>query len=768
MKIKVFTIFIIFFIILQEKSFSRTKNFEYLADNIKYQNNKNLILAEGNAKIFDDKGRTIYSEKITYDKNNGIIRTYNNTRFTDKIGNEILSKDLLFNTLTKELIIKDKVRIYDNKKNQFFLDDIIYNIETRKGVGNNFLGIYSDNSTIKSKKINFDLTSGKASFEEAYYTTCKNEEIKKGENCSWWSLATSKTFHDQSKKTLIHKNALLKIKKLPVLYIPYLAHPDPTVTRKSGFLPPGFKNLSSLGRTFELPYFWSINESFDATITPVYYFNEKPLVLTEIRKKFKNSLLIIDSSYTQGYKNTTNEPARNSGSRNHFYLNYYLDFENKFFQKNNINFQIRKVSQENYLKVNQINTLLTKENDKKLENKIQLLAFNEKSGLDISAKIFEDLNQHTNDKYEYVFPTGSYAYNITKFNNNINLKSSFSAKKYHSEQEASDIINEINTTSSNKTLKTLGTSHVLKTRLTNINKYRKDRLNSDNAINNYFTIALDNSLPLYKKNKNQEQIINPKLFLKYTTGSMENEKKTDQIFLYSDVYSMNRSSNISNPETGLSLGLGVDYEMSKKDENHNKYFKNVLGVGQVFRTNKLDQMPEKTSLNNKQSSFTGFYNISLLGKNKSISNQSSSFIKGFDQNTLDFKYNFNLDKGLSRVDQNQATLNATIFNRINASISFDEKNNYAGDERNIDYGFSFLINKNFYFSSNIEKNLKEDFKEYERVGIFYENDCIKIGLNIKKDYYNNDELSNKKSIFLSIILKPFGNDLSPDLSSFVQ
>jgi LPS-assembly protein len=41
-----------------------------------------------------------------------------------------------------------------------------------------------------------------------------------------------------------HENAIIKLRNIPVAYTPYFSHPDPTVKRKSGFLPPSTKNFT--------------------------------------------------------------------------------------------------------------------------------------------------------------------------------------------------------------------------------------------------------------------------------------------------------------------------------------------------------------------------------------------------------------------------------------------------------------------------------------------------------------------------------------------
>ena len=71
------------------------------------------------------------------------------------------------------------------------------------------------------------------------FTSCK-----KTDKCPPWSISAEEIIHNKNKKVLTYKNALLKIYKLPIFYMPKFFHPDPTVERQSGFLQPRINNLN--------------------------------------------------------------------------------------------------------------------------------------------------------------------------------------------------------------------------------------------------------------------------------------------------------------------------------------------------------------------------------------------------------------------------------------------------------------------------------------------------------------------------------------------
>ena len=70
-----------------------------------------------------------------------------------------------------------------------------------------------------------------------FFTIC---DYRENDKCPPWTIQASKMLHDNKKKTIYYDNAVIKVYDIPILYIPKLSHPDPTVKRRSGFLTPSF------------------------------------------------------------------------------------------------------------------------------------------------------------------------------------------------------------------------------------------------------------------------------------------------------------------------------------------------------------------------------------------------------------------------------------------------------------------------------------------------------------------------------------------------
>jgi LPS-assembly protein len=104
---------------------------------------------------------------------------------------------------------------------------------------------------------------------------------------------------DRESRTISYQGAVLEVVGVPVLYLPFIAHPDPSVGRASGFLPPDIGRNRRLGTFYEQPYYWAISPSQDLTASLRLHGNVNPLIGLDYRKRFWSGELSIDTTFTQ-------------------------------------------------------------------------------------------------------------------------------------------------------------------------------------------------------------------------------------------------------------------------------------------------------------------------------------------------------------------------------------------------------------------------------------------------------------------------------------
>ena len=125
--------------------------------------------------------------------------------------------------------------------------------------------------------------NGVTVYTRATYTACQT--CVSADGTPAWQIRAKQARHDETKHTIYYKDMNLDIGGVPVLWLPYLAYPDPTVTRRTGFLLPQFKSGSAYGVGMQTPFFWAVSPSSDLTLTPMITTGQGVLAEAEWRQR---------------------------------------------------------------------------------------------------------------------------------------------------------------------------------------------------------------------------------------------------------------------------------------------------------------------------------------------------------------------------------------------------------------------------------------------------------------------------------------------------
>lgn len=103
-------------------------------------------------------------------------------------------------------------------------------------------------------------------FENGKFTPCEHDPAKP----PLWCVSAKRVIHDQNAATITYLDGTFDVLGVPVLYLPFFQHPDPSVKRKSGFLIPQYSSSDDLGFSVEVPYYFALAPNYDFTFHPMY------------------------------------------------------------------------------------------------------------------------------------------------------------------------------------------------------------------------------------------------------------------------------------------------------------------------------------------------------------------------------------------------------------------------------------------------------------------------------------------------------------------
>jgi LPS-assembly protein len=131
-------------------------------------------------------------------------------------------------------------------------------------------------------------------YERVTYTACKTCVSEEG--TPLWLLKSREVTHDEVARTIYHRDTTLEIGGVPVMWLPYLSHPDPTVKRRSGFLVPELSYRDVYGVGVQIPYFWNLAPNYDITFRPIITSQQGPVMQAEWRHRLAKGRYYVDGA----------------------------------------------------------------------------------------------------------------------------------------------------------------------------------------------------------------------------------------------------------------------------------------------------------------------------------------------------------------------------------------------------------------------------------------------------------------------------------------
>jgi len=749
------------------------KNRTIFADSFEFIRHENILNANGNVQIRDSLKNYIFTgQNFTYYKNDEKIITKGKTEAFLQSKYKITSSDITFLINEDELSSIKKTKIQDNNSQVYFTENFNYSINKEIFKGEKILIItnhnlpksdkfFFDNAIINLKEQSFIAKDTEITIHKDIFDNTENDprlkgvssfsdnnltvvnkgaftSCKKNDNCPPWLINAKVIKHDKSKKQLIYEHAVLKVYDFPVLYFPKFFHPDPSVKRQSGLLRPEINSSNILGSSLTLPYFKVISDRKDLTVTPILFEDNKSMLTTEYRAVNKNSNILADFGYVNGYKSITTNKKNNLS---HLFLKLDHDLNLENFNSSKLEISLNKVSKDTYLKVfdqHITKSSLRPSNFDKLDSSLKIFFDHEDFNLTTGIQSYKDLQiKKSSDRYQYNLPYYNFDKLISQnfFNGNINFNSSGNNYLSDTNKLETRITNDLNYNSLDF-ISNLGIKNNYSLSLKNLNSVGKktSQYKSSPQVELVGLLNVDLSMPLQKKIENYDNLLTPKLSFRFNPSDMKDHSLSDNRITIANAFALNRLGLSDTLEAGNSITLGLDYKNIKKDSLNqiNNYFE--LKLATVLRDKEEKFIPKKSTIHKKNSNLFG-----------SISNNFSNY--------LNISYDFSLDDNYNTFEYND--FNATIsVNNFITKFNFIEERGEMGDANFWANTTQYSLDDKNSFKFQTRRNRKLNLTEYYDLVYEYKNDCLTAGIKYKKSYYADGDLQPSENLLFTITLFP--------------
>ncbi|MDO9710460.1 LPS-assembly protein LptD [Paracraurococcus lichenis] len=287
----------------------------FTADEVEYDRETGVVTARGKVEAWQGE-RLLRADVFTYNRNTGVATAKGNVQLLEPDGTVLFAE---------EAELKDRFR-----------DGVLEGVRALLAANGKMAanGARRTGGTINE-------------LARVVYSSC---DLCKDDPTAppLWQVQARRATQDKEALRISYRDATVRMFGVPVLYTPYLSHPDPSTPRASGFLFPTVGYTRFLGLFGETPYFWAIDQTSDLTITPIFSDRQYPNLGLEYRKLFNFGE--IQGSASVGGFNGNDTSGKAAGGREDLAGHIFLKGRFTVDENWRAGFDLNRASSELYLR----------------------------------------------------------------------------------------------------------------------------------------------------------------------------------------------------------------------------------------------------------------------------------------------------------------------------------------------------------------------------------------------------------------------------------
>ena len=664
--------------------------------------------------------------------------------------NRIKAKALKFNQKTKEIKFTEILDFQDGNAISLSAEEAVISSDLSEGIIN-AADLLLD-KTIKIQTGAVRLKKGKISSvsEISRVTSCDECEGKQPN----WYLSASSAKRDSENSNIIYKDVTVRVKGLPIAYIPYLRMPDPSVDRAIGFLVPEAVLTTNLASGLKLPYFIPMGLSSDLLLTP--YFSSKTKTLEyRYRKKFRNGDMTVKGAFSDDDL-VNNDLRYFSQLVGNYQLGYGID----------LNFNVGKVGDASYLG----DYVYSEESEFNSEISLRKTIVEKQQFFDGDLS-YQREKEQDNSLNEYYSLSGSYVKDISSGSLPGNLRLTANLN-------SSVNVNDDNSFSRPPSSAQVGTNYNQQNSLGSLRFFYQlygqynSFVNSADAgtTNEEFSFQYGASTlisaPLYAKGKGKLKLLTPKLLLSF--NGQENDILGDYFIgteelNWGNIFASKKIRSLTESETGLSVSLGIERQV---------LWDNGSQLEVSFAASKIDNLtylPNSTlGLEARDLNYLGKFsyqtkNANILSSNVLLSSNGHLLRGDLRGNYSHKKLNLGLDyETIDQAIDARLSEDLRAMNLISEYSLWEDFQLNAGGRYDLNnskmaatsFGLSFGLGSWEY--NFTQEYLKQDPEKFSMSAIF-EDECTRLTFSFENRYQDIGSSEPVKSLMFRVQLKPFAN-----------
>lgn len=233
------------------------------ADNLTFDKEKNIVTAKGHVEVYQEQ-EVLTADEISYDRKQDKIVATGNVVWQKESGDFFFGQSAELQDRMKNGVLRElRALLADESR-------LAANLATRRG------GIETQ-------------------MNQVVYSPCRLCKESPNEP-PIWQLKSQTVLWDEVNHDIIHTDSTMEFNGVPILYTPYLRHPDPSVKQRSGLLAPGINANTDKGLSYYQPIYYVFSPDKDITVMPLITQKKGFYLSSEYRQRLQNTYFNIGGS----------------------------------------------------------------------------------------------------------------------------------------------------------------------------------------------------------------------------------------------------------------------------------------------------------------------------------------------------------------------------------------------------------------------------------------------------------------------------------------
>ncbi|MFD1787184.1 LPS-assembly protein LptD [Sphingomonas floccifaciens] len=697
---------------------------QFSADTLEYEFNDDIVIAKGDVRMFRRADR-LRADTVTWNRKTGQVVANGNIAVTNPGG---------------DVAYGDRIELTDSLKD---------------GVIENMLVVLEQGGRIAARR-GSRADGGVITVEDAAYTPCSVTNSVGCPKEPSWKISAVRVVYDPKAGRMRYTGARLSLFGLPTIPLPTFSHPVGG-RPASGLLLPTIRLGRVNGLEIGVPYLFRLDESRDLTVTPRIYTNAFPMLSAEYREL--NSLGAFRVAGWGTYSSRSDDPgiAGMTGTTERDFRGY-LDSAGRFQLSPNwsISESVRIASDRTFLRRYDISS------DDRLRSNIRAERIDPDSYLSITGWSVQTMRLTDDQGLQPIaLPEIDYRRRISGLLGGqtlvqLNTLALFRPEGQDTQRAFASLrwdLRRLTTWGQEVTFTAYARGDVYNADdvlATSVASYRGDEGFSTRAIG---AVAVDVKWPFIGTIFGGTQRITPRVQIvaspKIANLSIPNEDARAVDLEDSNLFALNRFPGYDRFEDSARFTYGGDYALDLPGVSVE------ATIGQSYRlSTRPSILPDGTGLSDRFSDIVGRTTVRY-------------------RDFVSLTHRFRLDKDGLAVRRNE--IDATIgsqstyvllgYLRLNRNIGFDLEDLRDREEARVGGRAQVARFWSVFGSAVVDLtdraedplSLSNGFQPVRhRVGVSYEDDCLRLGLTWRRDYQDRGDARRGNSYLLTLSFKNLG------------